>query len=192
MSLAWQSTTLRVSQVFPAGPASRLVRAVGLALLACAFLGAAPQVHATLKVVPEGKKGPAGAAVSPTPPAAKEPAAKDPPAKDPPGKEPLAKDPPTREPAGKDPSAREPVPRESTPKDSAREHGRRDPVAKDHGNRDAGGREPGPAPRVRPPPEPARAACSDELVALSLGTLGPEDIERLRSKGCLPAVAAPK
>ncbi len=34
-----------------------------------------------------------------------------------------------------------------------------------------------------------RAACSDELVALSLGTLGPEDIERLRQKGCLPAAA---
>lgn len=169
MSLAWQSTTHRVSQVLPAGPAYHLARSVGLALLVCALFAAAPAAHATLKVVPEGKKGPAGAAASPAPPAAKEPATKDPPAKDPSakdpsGRDPVAKDPAARDPGAKDSGAKEPVvrEREPAPKDSARDHGRRDPVAKDHGGKDAGGREPSPAPRVRPPPNwPVRPAATN-------------------------------
>ena len=204
MSLARQSTAHRVPQVLPAGPASRPACAFGLALLACALLGAPAPAHATLKVVPEGKKG---ASVSPAPPAAREPAArepapkesapkesapKEPASKEPASREPVAKDPPSRDLAGKDPGAREPVARETGPKESSKDQGRRDPVARDSGGKEAERREPATAPRARPSPEPARAACSDELDALSLGTLGPEDIERLRSKGCLPAIAAPK
>ena len=184
MSLARQSTAHRVPQVLPAGPASRPACAFGLALLACALLGAPAPAHATLKVVPEGKKG---ASVSPAPPAAREPAAREPAPKESAPKESAPK-----EPASKDPGAREPVARETGPKESSKDQGRRDPVARDSGGKEAERREPATAPRARPSPEPARAACSDELVALSLGTLGPEDIERLRSKGCLPAIAAPK
>ena len=91
------------------------------------------------------------------------------------GRDPAARDPGAKDPPAKDPVARDPVAKDPGPKDSGKDSGRREPVA---------------APRARP--EPGRAACSDELVALSLGTLGPADIDRLRSKGCLPAIAAPK
>ena len=206
MSLAWPSSTRRVSQVIPAGPAKRLARAACRALLVCALLGSAPGANATLKVVPEKKgaekgaeKGTAGAA-SPVAPAAREPASrepasresapKEPGAKDASGRDPAARDPGAKDLGAKDPVAREPHAREAGPKDSGKDSGRRDPVAKEPGGREGGGREPGAVPRARP--EPGRVACSDELVALSLGTLGQDDIDRLRSKGCLPAIAAPK
>ena len=207
MSLAWPLSTRRVSQVIPAGPANRLARAVCRALLVCALLSSAPGANATLKVVPEKKgteKGSAGTA-SPAAPGAREPASREPASResapkepgvkdasgrDPAARDPGAKDPGAKDPGAKEPHAKEPHAREAGPKDSGKDSGRRDPVVKETGGRDGGGREPVAAPRARP--EPSRVACSDELVALSLGTLGQEDIDRLRSKGCLPAIAAPK
>ena len=116
MSLAWPSSTHRVSQVIPAGPANRLARAVCRALLACALLGAVPGANATLKVVPE-KKGSAGAA---------SPAA-----------------PPAREPASKEPSSKEPASRDSAPKEpGAKEGSGRDPAARDPGAKDPPARDP--------------------------------------------------
>jgi hypothetical protein len=199
MFMASKPPTQPPSQVRLAGQVSRLTRQIGLVLFLCAFFAASPGVHATLKVVPGGSKGSAGAADTSGPPAkdppARETGGRDGGVKDGAGKDNGARDAAPRDGAAKDgsakePTAKQPVAREPAPKDPPREHVRH-PAPKEHSGKDAGGREAATSPRVRPA-DPARVGCSDELVALSLGTMGPEDIERLRSKGCLPAGAGPR
>lgn len=147
----------------PANPATGRRRCWPL-VLACGLLAgwqlALPiEARATLTVVPDGRKAPAAAQPAPAVPAV-------------PGA-PLAGS--SAGPTGSAGAAArgKAAPKEASPRET--------PL------REGAIREPNP---VKPRGgESMRAACSDELVALSLGTLGPEDIERLRQKGCLPAAA---
>ena len=133
-------------------------------VLACVLLAgwqfANPiEARATLTVVPEGKKAPVAAQPVPAAPAG-------------PGAPPAGSSAGPASPAGGAAHGKA-APKEASPREFP--------------SREASAREPHP---VKPRGgESTRAPCSDELVALSLGTLSPEDIERLRQKGCLPVAA---